>query len=84
MNLQYPRYHGITPLFLLVDNSDSPSIVEQSQQGCDSSCNSLLTIVPSSVMYPIPYVCQLAFSYAGISCSVPQWMFSLLCVFTRR
>ena len=29
MNLQYPRYHCITPMLLLVDNSDSPSIVEQ-------------------------------------------------------
>ena len=86
MNLQYPRYHCIIPMFLLVDNSDSPSIVEQSQQGCDSNCNSLLTIIPSSVMYPMPYACQLAFSNVGISCSVPQWMLSLslLCVFARR
>ena len=28
----------INPMFLLVDNSDSPSLVEQLQQGCGSSC----------------------------------------------
>ena len=72
MNLQYPRYHCITPMFLLVDNSDSPSIVEQSQQGCDSSCNSLLTVIPGSVKYPILYACQLAFCNMGMSYSVPQ------------
>ena len=80
MNLQYSRYHCITPMFLLVDNSDSPSIVQHSQQGCGSSWNPLLTVVPSSVMYPMPYACQLAFSNVGMSCSVPQWMLSLLCV----
>ena len=26
------------PMFLLVDNSDSPSVVEQLQQGCGSNC----------------------------------------------
>ena len=62
MDLQYPRYYCITPMFLLVDNSDSPSIVEQSQQGHGSSCSSVLTIVPSPVMYPMPYACQLAVS----------------------
>ena len=30
MNLQYPKYHCITPMFLLADNSDSSSVVEQS------------------------------------------------------
>ena len=70
MNLQYPRYHCITPMFLLEDNSDSPSIVEQSQQGCDSSCNSLFTIVPSSVLYPMPYACQQDFSNVDMSCSI--------------
>ena len=80
MDMQYPRYHCITPILLLVDNSDSPSIVEQSQQGCDSSCNSLLTVVPSSVMYPISYACQLGFGNVDMSCSIPQWMLSLLCV----
>ena len=79
MNLQYPRYHCTNPMFLLVDNSDSPSVVEQSQQGCDASCNSLLTIVPSSVMYPMPYACQLAFSNVGMSYSVPKYV----CVFAR-
>ena len=67
-------------MFLLIDNSDSSSIVEQSQQEHDSSCNPLLTIIPSSVMYPMPYACQLAFSNVSISCSIPQWMFSHLCV----
>ena len=54
MNLQYHRYHCTHPMFLLVDNSDSPSIVEQSQQGHDSSCYTLLTVIPSSVKIPIP------------------------------
>ena len=71
-NLQYPRYHCIIPMFLLVDNSDSPSIGKQSQQGHDSSCNSLLTVVPGSVMYPIPYACQLAFYNVSMFCSIPN------------
>ena len=50
---------------LLVDNSDSPSIVEQLQQGHSSSCNSLLTIISGPVEYPIPYACQLAFCNVG-------------------
>ena len=70
MNLQYPRYHCTTPMLLLVDNSDSPSKVEQSQQECDSSCNTLLTIIPSSVKYPILYACQLASCNVGTSCHV--------------
>ena len=53
MNLPYPRYHCTNPMFLLVDNSDSPSIVEQSQQGCDSSCYTLLAVIPSSVNYTL-------------------------------
>ena len=72
MNLQYPRYHCTNPMFLLVDNSDSPSLVEQSQQGHASSCYTLLAVVPSSVKCPVPYACQLA-SYSmgkfrGFSC----------------
>ena len=55
-------------MFLLVDNSDSPSIVEQLQQGHDSSCYTLFTVIPSSVKYPIPYVCQVASYNAGTSC----------------
>ena len=43
MNLQYPRYHCITPVFLLIDNSDSPSIVEQLQQGCSSDCYTFIS-----------------------------------------
>ena len=70
INLQYPMYHCIIPMLLLLDNSDSPSIVEQSQQGCDSICHPLLTIIPGSMMYPMPYACQLASSNVGISCSV--------------
>ena len=53
MSLQYR-------MFLHVDNSDSPSIVEQSQQGHDSSCYTLLAVIPSSVKYPVPYACWLA------------------------
>ena len=70
MNLKYPRYHCTNPMFLLVDNSDSPSIVEQSQQGHDSSCYTLLTVVPSFVKCPIPYACQLASCNMGISCCI--------------
>ena len=69
---------------LLVDNSDSPSIVEQSQQGHDSSCNSLLIVIPSSVKYPIPYTCQLAFCNAGMPGSVPNGCsLSLFCVYVH-
>ena len=76
MNLQYPRYHCTYPMFLLVDNSDSPSIVEQSQQGHDSSCYTLLAVVPSSVKYPIPYACQLASCNMGISSYVLLYLVS--------
>ena len=65
MHLQYPGYYCTTPMLLLVDNSDSPSIVEQSQQGCDSSCYTLLTVIPGSVEYSVPYACQLAFCIVG-------------------
>ena len=68
MNLQYPRYHCTNPMFLLVDNSDSPSVVEQSQQGHGSSCYTLLAVVPSSVNHPMTYACQLASCSMGISC----------------
>ena len=52
-------------MFPAADNSDSPSIMEQSQQGHSSSCNSLLTVISVSVEYPIPYACQLAFCNVG-------------------
>ena len=42
------------------DNSDSPSVVEQSQQGIDSSCSSYLFLMSGSVEYPIPYAPCLA------------------------
>ena len=78
MNLQYLRYYCTNPMFLLVDTSDSPSIVKQSQQGCDSSCYTLLAVVPSSVKYPIPYACQLASCNMGISsCILLSLCFSL-------
>ena len=77
MNLQYPRYYCTNTMFLLVDNSDSPSIVEQSQQGCDSSCYTLLAVIPSSVKYPIPYACQLASCNLGISCCISLFLVSL-------
>ena len=70
MNLHYPRYHCINPMFLLVDNSDSPSLVEQSQQGCGSSYYTLLAFVPSSVKCPMPYACQVVSCSMGISCCV--------------
>ena len=31
------------PMFLLVDNSDSPSVVEQLQQGCGSGCYTFIS-----------------------------------------
>ena len=65
------------PMFLLVDNSDSPSIVEQLQQGHDSSCYILLTVVPSSVKYLIPYACQLASCNIGIPCYILLSLISL-------
>ena len=48
-----------------VDNSDSTSIVEQSQQGADSSCILLLFLVSDSVKYPMPYASCLASCSAG-------------------
>ena len=55
------------PMFLLVDNSDSPSAVEQLQQGCDSGCYTLLAVIPSSMRCLMPYACQLASCSMGIS-----------------
>ena len=55
------------PMFLLVDNSDSPSVVEQLQQGCGSGCCTLLAVVPSSMKCLMPYACQLASCRMGIS-----------------
>ena len=52
-------------MLLFVDSSDSPSIVEQSQQGCNSSCYNLLTVIPGSVEYSVPYAHQLAFCNVG-------------------
>ena len=48
------------PMFLLVDNSDSPSVVGQLQQGHDSGCYTLLAVITSSMMYLMPYACLLA------------------------
>ena len=70
VNLQYARYHHTNPMFLLVDNSDSSSLVEQSQQGCGSSCYTLLAVIPSSVKCPMPYAFQLASCSMDISCCV--------------
>ena len=47
-----------------VDNSDSPSVVEQSQQGITAVVFHLLFLVSGSVEYPVPYASCLA------SCSV--------------
>ena len=47
-----------------VDNSDSPSIVEQSQQGTDSSCILLFISCLQPEEYPMPY------AYCLASCSV--------------
>ena len=59
------------PMFLLVDNSDSPSLVEQSQQGCGSSCYTLLAVIPSSMKCLMPYAHQLASCSMGISYYAP-------------
>ena len=48
-----------------VDNSDSPSIVEQSQQNADCSCILYLFLVSGSVEYPMPYAYCLASCSAG-------------------
>ena len=55
-----------------VDNSVSPSIVEQSQQGADSSLILLLSLVSGSMDYPMPYASCLASCSAGwrLSCSL--------------
>ena len=60
-------YHCTYPMFLLVDTSDFPSVVEQLQQGHDSSCYTLLAVIPSSMKCLMPYACQLASSSMGIS-----------------
>ena len=59
------------PIFLLVDNLDSPSLVEQSQQGCGSSCYTLLAVIPGSMKCLMPYACQLASCSMGISYYAP-------------
>ena len=53
-----------------VDNSDSPSIVEQSQQGFSFSCIYLLFLISGSVVYPMPYASCLSSCSAGwrLSC----------------
>ena len=62
---------GIDPMFLLVDSSDSPSVVEQLQQGHDAGCYTLLAVIPSSMRCLMPYACQLAFCSMGISYYAP-------------
>ena len=65
-----------------VDNSDSSSIVEQSQQGTDSSCIPLLFLVSGSVEYPMPYASCLASCSVGwrLSCSLAgPYEFCLSC-----
>ena len=58
-------------MFLLVDSSDSPSLVKQSWQGCVSSCYTLLAAFPSSMKCLTPYACQLVSCSMGISYYVP-------------
>ena len=55
------------PMFLLMDNSDSPYLVEQLQQDVILIVIPLLVIVPSSMMCLMPYACQLASCSMGIS-----------------
>ena len=65
-------WSAINPMILLVDNSDSPSQVEQLQQGPSLIVMPLLVIVPSSLIYPMPYAWFLAF------CSMGSHMFLFL------
>ena len=64
------------PMFLLMDNSDSPSRVEQLQQYMILIVIPLLVITPSSMMCLRPYACQLASCSMGItnSASCPDSM----------
>ena len=57
----------INPMFLLMDNSDSPSIVEQLQQDMVLIALPLLVVFPGSMMCLMPYACQLASCSMGIS-----------------
>ena len=76
--------HCTNPMFLLVDNSDSPSLVDQLQQGHDSGCYTLLAVIPSSMKCLMPYACQLTSCsmgisyYASCSCSPCPSLLSLL------
>ena len=69
------------PVFLFMDNSDSPSIVEQLQQDVILIVIPLLVIAPSSMMCLMPYACQLASCSMGISnyASCPDSDFTSLC-----
>ena len=53
------------PMFPLVDNSDSPSVVEQLQQGHGSDCYTFIS--NHSWLYDVSYACQLASCSTGIS-----------------
>ena len=55
------------PMFLLVDNSESHSVVEHLQQGHDSGYYTLLAVIPSSMRCLIHYACQLASCSMSIS-----------------
>ena len=74
------------PMFLLVDNSDSPFVGEQLKQGHDSGCYTLLAVIPSSMKCLNPYACQVASCSMGISCYascsyIPHVLFSS-CLFS--
>ena len=49
------------PMFLLVDNSDSPSVVEQLQQGCSSNCFTFIS--DHSWLYDMSYALCLSASF---------------------
>ena len=70
------------PTFLLMDNSDSPSIVEQLIQDLILIVIPLLVIAPSSMMCLMPYACQLTSCNMGISnyASCPDSMTLIPCV----
>ena len=54
------------PMFLLVDNSDSPSVVEQLQQGHGSDCYTF--IGDCSYLYDMSYALCLSASFLQHGC----------------
>ena len=60
------------PMLLLLDNSDSPSIVEQLLQGPDLVYNTFIDDSSYPLIYPMPYALFLA------SCSMGSLIFLIV------